>query len=489
MSIDNVKIYGLPDLFALDSAVISAGSTASADFPATNMLTEVPSDTWRSIGYAPTKTLIRDIALVKGANYTPMTIGGLGLVNHNLWPWTGDVRFVLFSRASSTISDMFELLVPSSITASDNLDGAVVVGDIDNGFISTPGTKAGPSNNTLAWSISVALTNPTADLKAGAHLQTVWVLANSQADRLPSEALTVSATLLESGVDVGSSLGQKAVCSSAGQWLKFTFDTSELLAVSGANLGVRLNMTVDATLAAPAEYIEIDEIVVMVETVTSMSAVSGYIADSGWLPAGQFIGNPNGSGVYAAQYLPQELTRGDCIAWDTYSSDLAAREVYEVQTVAVIIREDHSPDQLLYDVATFPVPPPGYVEVGHVVGGGVVFTTEVNFAVGPLDGIKDLSVTKFTQGGSQFGTRNGILRTAAVDFPALTRAEKAFLMDRLLRRRGTSRPVLVSLTPGDELESEALTFYATISQQETAASTQLLEDYRRKLTLNFVEYR
>lgn len=488
MSIKNVKIFGMPDLFALHNANVSAGSVASADFPDDNMLSEMPSDTWRSDGYDPTNTFLNSIGLVRGANFVDMTIGGLGLVNHNLWPWTGDIRFVLFSGTTPPISDMFEMLVPTSITASTNLNG-VAVGDIDNGFISTPGVKAGPSDNTLAWSITVALSNPTADPLTGdnLNLQTIHLLVNSQADRLPSEALTVSAFLLDGTTDL-LALGTKSACRADGHWINFKFDADDLLTADGSALAVRFEMNVDPTLAAPDEFTEIDEIVVQCETVSSMVGAANYLADSGWLPAGTFVANPRST--HLPRYLPQELTHGDCIAWDMADSlTIGASELQGVQTVAVLIREDHSPDHTIYDVSSFPTMPPGYVEAGHIVGCGAVFTAEVNVAPGPLNGVRDLSTTKFTQGGSQFGQRNGVLRTAVLDFPALTLGESAFLADRLLRRRGTSRPVLVWLLSGDFFEFGSSALYATLSQQETTVSTQLIEDYRRKLTLNLVEYR
>ena len=485
MTVGNLKIFGLPDLFALPSSHVSTTTDASADFPKANLLTEVPSDTWRSLGYSPGFTYIRDLTLTRGGNFADMVVGGVGLVNHNLWPWSGNVRFIMFDDDSALMHDMFEMLVPLSIVASTNKN-AGVVGNIDNGIYSVNTDSIGPLDPTLAWSITLAMEDPSDDPITGSRMQTVAVKVASVADRDPHEALTVTLLVGESGAGYVT-VGQKSVCRSDGHWLLFTFDASMLSNPTGADLELKLVMGVDATLSAPSEYTTILEVCWMCETLTGVSTSAGFLMDSGWLPVGVLNGNPLAGGPTYQPYLPQELTQGDCVAWDV-ADHSANRVVTAVRTVAVIIREDHSPDHLDYDVLTFPIRPPGYVEVGHVVGCAEVFTTQVNYSIGPLDGVRDLSVTKFTQGGNQYGQRNGILRTATLDFPALTSAEKAFIKDRILRRRGTSRPILYSLMPGDPFESEALTFYATISQQETVASTQLIEDYRRRMSFSLVEY-
>lgn len=488
MSIGNFKLFGLPDFCALPAMDLTAGSEASADFPATNAKTEIVTDTWRSDGYAFFDCWLKAEAGYEGG-LLEFSAGGFVIVNHNLWPWSGDVRFIAGSGATPPEpEDLWGVATPTAILASTNLDGGAVVADVANGF--TPdGDIFTPASLALSsYDFRLSMNSPAGDLQTGADRQAFYIYAKIPSSAAPtwnpSESPTMAVELWESGAFVAT-LAKKAVCSAEFQWYIFRWDAADLAAISGAGVEIKVTCTINGT-PTPERRIAVDEVAWVYEQESAVSGGSGILHDSGWLPAGVFAPSPTGT----EKYLPSELTRGDCVAHDVLDvAGATLREIPSVTYFRVMLRDDHSPDINIYNVTTFTVPPPGYVEVGKLVTGGAVFTTAVNFAIGPLDGIKDLSVTKFTQGGSQFGTRNGILRTATVDFPALTRGEKAFLYDRLLRRRGTSRPVPVSLTPGDELESESLTFYATLSQQENTASTQLLEDYRRKLTLNLVEYR
>src|SRR5688572_29182132 len=108
MSRGNIKIFGLPDLFALSSNTITAESEASATYPASQMKTEVPSDTWRSDGYSPVDTGFIVESLFEGGIIS-YSVGGLVLVNHNLWPWTGKVRFLIGQGSTPpALLDLYE---------------------------------------------------------------------------------------------------------------------------------------------------------------------------------------------------------------------------------------------------------------------------------------------------------------------------------------------------------------------------------------------
>lgn len=488
MSTGNVKIFGLPDFCSLPATEITAGSEASADFPASNAKTEVPSDTWRSDGYAFFDCWLKASSIFEGGQHT-FSAGGFGLVNHNLWPWSGDVRFIAGQGLTPPApEDLWGVAVPTAILASTNLTGGALVGWVDNGF--TPDVDAFIPNSLASQSYDFRLSfgAPTSDLQTGTDRQAFYIYAAMASSVtpawIPSESPTMAVELWENGALV-TTLATKAVCTAEYQWFIFRWDAADLSAVSGADVEIKVTCAINGT-PTPERRIAVSEVAWVYETGGAVSGGPGVLYDSGWVPAGAYIPNPVGT----EKYLPFELTQGDCIAHDVYDAVGATlREIADVNYFLVMLRDDHSPDTSVYNVTTMPVPPPGYLEVGKLSAGGAVFTTQINFAVGPLDGVRDLSVTKFTQGGNQYGSRNGILRTAVLDFPALTLGEKAFISDRVLRRRGTSRPLLVSIDPDSSLEAEALTIYATLSQAETGASTQLQEDYRRRLTLNLVEYR
>lgn len=478
----NMEIYGLPDLCALPSTTFTAESEASVDYPATRLSSEVPTDTWRSLGYSPIKTVFQAVSAYEGGQLE-FGVGGMGLVNHNLWPWTGEVRFLLQQGATpSGLTDFFDIIVPTGVVSQTNC--SVTIGDIDNGF--TPaGGAVGPSSLVgTPFSFLLSFPSPSDTLQIGHHRQLFAIYAGQGlTTTVPSESPTITVSLYEAGVLVRS-IARKAICSSTPQWYLFPWDAEDLADLSGADVQIHVIGTVNSA-PSPERYPIVDEVLWLCERDHAVASAPGVLHDSGWIPAGKYIGNPRET----EKYLPAELTEGDCVSHNVNSLDAAVREVAGVNMIRVLIREDHSPDLDTYNITTFPVVPPGYVEVGHLVAGGSVFVTDITFAVGPADGIRDLSSTKFTQGGQQYGQRNGVLRTAQVDFFALTIAEKAFITDRILRRRGVSRPLLISLMPADPLEAEALTFYATLSQQETSAMTQLIDDYRRRLSISLLEYR
>lgn len=489
MTVGNIKIFGLPDLFAMPATHVVAESEASASYAASRLKTEVPTDTWRSLGYRMTKTSFYAELMYGSDLSVAIGVGGVGLVNHNLWPWTGEVRFILEDIDGPTaMADLFEIIVPSSIISQTNSSGAV--GDIDDGLTDVTGVGIAHTLNAAPMSQYFAMGNPSNNPKVGSRLQTIGVRMVTSGGSNISVAPSVNVELRNGGVTRGS-LGTKVVSSTAGHWLWFPFDAALLSATpNGTACEVVVTTTNNNDTFSPVQA-KVDKVVWIAELEGALLEAN-VLADSGWVPAGKYIGNP----LETTKYLPQEMTSGDCILFDFHGvatpqdpDQLIDREVAQVGNLRVLIREDHSPDTEVYNLSSFSSPPPGYVEVGHIIGCGAVFTTEVNFSIGPLDGVRDLSSVLFTQGGSQYGQRNGILRTAQVDFPALKTTEKAFITDRVLRRRGRSRPLAVSLVPGDVLESEALSFYATLAQPENTAATQLIQDYRRKMSLNLVEYR
>lgn len=478
----NIRIYGLPDLLALPNAVITADSEASASMAADNLTTEQPSEFWRSQGYNPTnQTRLYGYISGQQGGKSDMSVGGIGLINHNLTPYSGMIRFLLFSTAQGPTTSMFEVVLPNAVTASTNLSG--VVGDVDDGF-APDGVFIGPSNPALDWMATFSFAAPTSSPEVGAYKQSFWVYASSQVGtQTPAQGMTMIVKLY-SGTTFVRSLGKKMIYSTTADWTHYDWDMQEVIDAGGnANgSGVRIRIECAHGNTAVSELIKISSVAWHCDR-GLITGASGYEADSGWLQVGQFIPHPNGSSGLGtgALRIPNEILSGECIA---YSFD----QVYSaIEAIYVLFREDHSPSVYDYDVSVLTASSPGFIKAGKLLACPEVFVPGINLAYGQVDGYLDLSVKLTTDGGQTFGSRRRTKRTATLSMSQLTQAEQAWVKDRWVRRRGAMMPVLVQILPGDALEDSSMTFYAEMRLGEVAGTINQGEGYGRQLILTLEE--
>lgn len=466
----NLKILGLPDVTTAGVMSVGGGAGASASLALSNILTEEPSEFWRSQGYEPANAYF--FAASKAS--IPYLSSGVAIAGANLWPSTGQVRTVL-ANAQLTFSALWEDLVPTAIEASSNM-AAGVVGSVDEGF--TPdGVTLGPSTTASDWSVRLSFGTPAVqprnDGSTNVEEFRIFAMPNTAPDG-PYNAPTVAVSLLEGGV-LKRLLGRKALTNTAGQWLYFTWDVSELSTQTGADVEILLQFA-----AAGPNYGKLDSVVWRSEP--DLAFVNLTVeSDSGWVPVDAPAAHPGITGVTSTFFSP--IPQPNTAVLNDHS---AIGDADSTRYVYVFLREDHSPDLMVYNRTTLRTVAPGFIEVGKLIS-GPIFSPEVNFDPGDFLGFEDLSSQQVTAGGQEFGSRRNIRRTGNVPLSWLTSAEIAFLIDRLILGRGVLSPVLLSMLPGDDDLGAVSTFYATLRNPETLIGYRNTDTYKNSAILKFEE--
>lgn len=473
MTVSNVRIFGLPDLLALPSSYAGAGSQASASMSAANLVTQEPSEFWRSTGYTPGESYIY------GYNQKPLIDGNLlyfstasvGVASHNLWPQTGEYRVVLCGGGGPIApSDVRQFLVPTSTVSSTNVTGNHTA--VDEGFGASDSSVITPTNIALPWDITMGFDTPVTGVQDGNHKCAFYVKMRSSNDIEPTNGVQTIITVYDGATIVRQVI--KNICRSAGQWVYVSFSKSELTDTTGAGVRIKIDST------PGTEYSECISVVWDCETEGALISHVNFAGVAGeWTPVGNHIGIPI---TGAADYLVPDLVEGETFTW-THTESIGSTAY-----VVVWFREDHSPNLGTYQLTALSFVPPGYIQVGKLLAGTLPFEAEVNFEnAGVIDSYQNLSTYRRTKGGQTYGSRQGTYRVFRLPLNMLKQSEQAWLKDRILRRRGAHGPVAVSLAPGDPLEESMLTMYANVRVEESQPEWHAGDVYKRALTLVFEE--
>lgn len=436
------------NLNAMSGAAATAGTAASSSMSASNMLTESPSEFWRSLTNAPGYTYAYFSA--PGGAYT---IEAAAIVGHNLY--RGD-QYRLFTDSATFLSG-YTGYNPTSTIAGITTNTTATYADVDNGETTPGATFAAPTNSNLVWTLGVGFDTPAIAPITGADRQAFWVYV--KAGSSATAYCWIECWLYESGV-AKVNLGKRYIKSSTGQWLFFTWNASSLGTASGANVECYLSMT----KLNVSTYVQVGS-VVWAEDHTSRTN------DSGWLTFDPFVG----SGI---TFQPEVEGQGNAILYQFPAAIIPG-------TVHIQLRSCRAP--LDYNGNTERLPAqPGYVQIGCAIL-GETWTPACDRNFGQLVSTKDYSSKSRTYGGQRFGSRRFVQRILSLPLDFLTPAEAHTLFDRLLWRHGILKPILVSILPGDATEEKHTTFLASLKNPENAMVATTTRGKSRGMTLEFEE--
>ena len=436
------------NLLATYGATATAGSEASASMGAANLLTEAPSEFWRSESNAPSKTYFYFTS--PGSAYG---VDAMAFISHNL---TRGDQYRIHTTSTSPVAG-YTAYNPTGTVAGTTTNTTSTFADVDNGETTSPGTWATPTNSNLVWTLGLSFATPSVTPVTGADKQAFWVFVRGGITGYNNNY--IDCALYESGVLVAA-LGRRYITSSVGQWLCFPWNASSLGTASGANVEVVLSMS----KISVAYYVEVGS-VIWAEDHTSRSN------DTGW----QTYTPYEGAGI---TYRPESAGSGGAILY-RFSPQLSST------TIIVQIRSSRSP--LDYVQAQEKLPTfHGYVQIGCVVM-GQTWSPGADRDFGPLVATKDYSSKARTYGGQRFGSRRFVQRILSIPLNWLTPAEAHTLFDRILWRHGILKPILVSILPGDAVEEQHTTFLASLRNPENAMVATTTRVKSRAMTLEFEE--
>lgn len=440
------------NLMAISQATVVASSEASASMAKENMLTESPSEFWRSSSNAPGNTL-----LYFYLKSLAMSIDAIAIVGHNLY--RGDQYRIFLTDTAGTTQLGPTSYVPTSLEASTNATGSYT--DVDEG--ETPDANwMTPTASNATWIVRFGFATPAFPPVVGADLQAFWVYVKAQSAP-PTTAPTVTCTLYESGVSK-SVLGTKSVYSTTGQWIYFTWNASSLGTANGSAVECRLDFS-----GTTGQSISLGSVLWAEDP--NNSATMGGATDSGWVTYDPFAG----SGI---TYLPQVEPQGNAILH-------VFAATYSQKWAHVHFRSDRTPAD--FDDATEILPQPhGFVQVGCVVI-GETWSPAADRDFGPLVSTKDYSSKARTYGGQRFGSRRFVQRILSLPLNWLTPEEAHTLFDRILWRHGILKPIFVSILPGDATEEKHTSFLASLRNPENGIAATTTRGKSRAMTLEFEE--
>lgn len=442
------------NLLALSQAHILADSEVSASMAADNVLTEEPSEFWRTTGNGPNKT---SALYGIGDGFLAVKAGGLALIGHNFYRGT-QARVVLINGGIDT---NFLDRVPTAIEASTNRTGAVTT--IDEGH--NPGGDFMTPTTGSDWDVRLSFQDPASNPIAGASRQAFWAYIKLEtAPPVGQVATTVKCELYESGV-LKADLGTKVLNSAAVVGYCWSWNASLLSTASGADVECKLTFvgTGSATYAP-----KLDSLVWKYE---DSDDVTGATYDTGWVTYTPFTG----SGI---TFLPEVAGSGS--AWF-----IPFGANYTFQRAYVMLRVDHAPAD--WDpVEESPPAQPGYVQIGCAIL-GETWSPASDRDFGQLVSTKDYSSKSRTYGGQRFGARRFVQRILSLPMNWLTPAEAHTLFDRILWRHGILKPILVSILPGDSTEETHTTFLASLRNPENGMAATTTRVKSRAMTIEFEE--
>lgn len=466
-----------------------AKSEASASMAAANLATSAPGKFWRSTGQNPWLTSAWGYNILSNF-FLGSNIDAFAACCHNLRPTTGRWRVRVFDGVTSG-----SLPVPispnSAIGGWGNVTGTYTDVDEDpRGALD--GNKLTPTDTGLSMTgIHMGFPSPPADLASGSidnplqafvidcHLINV-VGPDVTLDAADQDAPYMHVELYESGV-LKRSLERKVVHSATGQTLIFPWDGSELAAISGANVEI-----VIGTFSGGNNRIEIDRVAWWPENVDY--AVAGgtepdLVLDSGWLPA---VDDPQAGTAFAAFRPTRRAVPETTLHRFTELTDTPQGIV----SVQFLLMDDHAlPLPINGFEGWIPITPDGYLQVATGFAGRA-FKAEVDRELGPLVGVRDLSVKTMTDGGSGAGSQLPRLRKLYMPWDWLTSAEGAAVFDRVCLDGSILTSHVVTILPDSATERRMTTLYCTPDLPEvdlTAPRNSLT--YNRGLSLAFLEQR
>lgn len=436
------------NLNAMSGAAVVAGTDASASMAAANMLTESPSEFWRSLTNAPQYTY---------AYFTPpgaaYDIEALAVFGHNL---TRHDQYRIFTGASTFLAG-YTGYNPTSTIAGSTTNTAATFASVDNGETTPSATWAAPTNTNLVWTLGVGFNTPSTAPLTGADRQAFWVYA--KAGSTAAENNYIDCYLYEAGVEKVN-LGRRYIQSGTGQWLFFTWNASSLSTASGADVECKISMS----KINVSTYVQVGSIV-WAEDHTARTNDSGWLTFDPW----------DGDGI---TFKPQVEGPAAAILYQFPSS-------VNVSSVHVQFRSCRSP--LDYDSEAEKLPTQrGYVQIGTVVL-GETWSPAIDRDFGAFIGTKDYSSKARTYGGQLFGSRRFVQRILSLPLSFLTPAEAHTLQDRIVNRHGILKPIVVSILPGDATEEKHTTLLATLRNPETVMNATTTRVYNRSLALEFEE--
>lgn len=443
------------NILALRDANVIAASEASASMADDNLLTEEPSQFWRSTKNSNVKTF----QLYGVGSYLDSKAAGIGFFGHNLY--RGDqCRIVLIDGA---INPSNNVLLPDAIVASTNRTGAVTV--IDEG--ESPGGDFMTPTAGSNWDVHVSFQTPSNTLKTGEDLQAFWAFIKLET-LVPSSlnAATVKCELYEGSVLI-EDLGTKILNSTDVIGYCWKWDASLLASAAGASLECKLTFTSTGSATyAP----KLDSLCLVYDRTNDLWNTS-QVYTSPWHTFEPFEGD--GITRYAE-------TPGNGSSWF-----LPFGASYTFKRCYVLFRCDRAPIAL--DV-TNETPPdqPGYLQIGSVTM-GETWSPSCDRDFGPLVSTKDYSSKSRTYGGQRFGSRRFVQRILSLPLNWLTPAEAHTLFDRILWRQGILKPILISILPGDATEETHTTFLASLKNPENAMVATSTRGKSRAMTLEFEE--
>ena len=439
----NAIILGAP---RLGLGTITIGESEVAAMPKSNLETDEPSDVCRINTEDPLKTYIHSTLEMPNSYYSSGTfsVGGVGIVNHNLSLGATSRTLFLSSGAAGYVP---ERVLPNAVTLG--IDWAGVVTDIDEDpYTIDAGSidRAGGGTGAEMW---INFATPSANPATGANrqlfrLHLTYDVAPSTFQMILYDGASGkgAVTFTSSGANPIPSSGSVLLA----PWNASLLDTAN---GSGVNLGVIANGGTNLSIEA-----------------------ADWLCDSG-LSAGSILWD---SGWQAATYDSVDTGFGSTVAGTAGSAPTQTHLAWsttDTASVASVVTYFRDPQNTV-----------GYVDVGcYVVG--PQFQPALNRAYGELVGVMDLSVKKRTHGGQTFGSNRPRLRTLSLPLGELTTTEAHTLYERLYWRKGILSPVLVSLFPGDSIEGKHTTIWATL--ENAGDLTARDESGYRQMAMTFVE--
>lgn len=441
----NVTILGAPRL-RLNAPIV--GSVV-ASMPPSNLGNDEPSEKCRINTTDPALTYISSSFEYPGNYYgETFTVGGIGVINHNL-SLGAEARTLLMDADAADFEP--ERIAPSAVAVIGGGTFSGAVTDVDESPYSLDGNRI--TMTSVGGTVRFDFPTPGGNPITGADLQAFRIAIS----------YTVHPTVLvfelyEAGVqravlDIVIPAGGDPDIAENAVYL-IPWDAADLSTASGADVQIQ----VGAGQGTAGDGFSIEAIDWLCQTELSAGTI---LYDSGW---------------EAATYDETDPLWGSTVAGSAGAAPTQNYVHYPTTEVAGVVKA--------FTMFRDPRNTAGYIDVGCYVL-GPRFRPTINRAWGPLVGVRDLSVKKFSHGGQTFGVKRPRLRTLSLPMSELSAAEAHSLLERLNWRKGTLSPVLVSLFPGDATEGRHTTLWATVEQMDEM-SANFFGDFRA-MNLTFVE--
>lgn len=441
-----------------------AGSEADSTMADDNLLTEDPSEFWRSTDNQPLNTILR----LSLNGMTTVSASALAFCAHNLH--RGDQYRVILRNASDVLGG--QILYPTGTASTTNCSTVTPHTDLDSDLTDW----VGPSATGSDWGFQVTFATPSSAPQNGTDRQSTWAYIKAGAAvSYGTIAPTVQCIVhLPDGLGGFNTVdcGTKTIKSSTGQWVFWSWDFATCAVASGAGVKFELLFS-DRDLSltggaasngyAAALYWNAD-------TVADLTTISGGELN-GWYTYEPFVGE-------GITYLPETQGTNESIL-------IQFGSVLQFRLALIQIRSDHSPVDMDSTAEVLPTPP-GYVQIGcAILGESWSPATDVGHGAF-IDSI-DLSTKGRTYGGQSFGSRRDVQRVLTLPLAILTPEESHTLWDRVIWRHGILKKFFVALLPGDATEAKHTGFLASLKNQQHKMLTSPATYRNRSMTLEFEE--